>query len=339
MTKFNPFGYIFVLEEFLKDPSIYRKDDLIRVMKFIKENKTNPNCIDLIDKEINKKRDASVSPSHGGASAVTKQSGVKSDQTLRSEIEKFIETADGIMKKTIKRPSSNLLTVNIVSKIAAMAMIARDANREKLTADKNLDELIKTMPYLLEQLNKYKTALTSTTDETLKKNMKKNTEDIDKVIGFVTDASEKVKSNSNRKPETQVKPSVDFVEASTYETISILKEMLTTKDEGINIAAAKAILAAATAFAAIASLTLIDHTSTDNKIVQNGNKLAQNIFESALNSIYEKIEDSPGSGPDINIQIEETIEILKKLCTPKIMMEIFMKIIYLIEKPNTKVGL
>jgi hypothetical protein len=37
--------------------------------------------------------------------------------------------------------------------------------------------------------------------------------------------------------------------------------------------------------------------------------------------------------PDIIKRINETISVLKKMCTTENMMEIFMKIIYLIEKP------
>lgn len=54
MTNFNPFKYIFILEGFSEDHTIYDKEKLILIMDFIEANKATPGCISLIDKEIKK---------------------------------------------------------------------------------------------------------------------------------------------------------------------------------------------------------------------------------------------------------------------------------------------
>ena len=49
---FNPFKYIFILEGFLKDESLYDKDKLIHIMDFIEANKGKSDCIPRIDEEM-----------------------------------------------------------------------------------------------------------------------------------------------------------------------------------------------------------------------------------------------------------------------------------------------
>lgn len=66
MTKFNPFEYIFILEGFLNDKTLYDEGKLILIMNFIKANKNQGDCISLIDEEMKKigipAEDASVPP-------------------------------------------------------------------------------------------------------------------------------------------------------------------------------------------------------------------------------------------------------------------------------------
>jgi hypothetical protein len=66
MTKFNPFEYIFILEGFLNDKTLYDEGKLILIMDFIKANKNQGDRISLIDKEMknigNPDEGASVPP-------------------------------------------------------------------------------------------------------------------------------------------------------------------------------------------------------------------------------------------------------------------------------------
>lgn len=327
---FNPFMYILIFEEFLINSALYEKDKLIEFMNIIKDNQSNSSEIEKFIKSIESTEDQL-----GGATVST--------ETLYSESKLFIEKAEGIIKKTIETKDTDLdlLFNTIVQKIAAMAMIARDGDANRQTTDKNLSDLIETMPYLLEQLTDYKKRLIATTDTKLKENIKKQNEDIDKLISFVNIANEKVNNASKRADrDPKEKPEIEFVKESNDKTIEILTEMLTTPDNAINIAAAKAILASAIAFASVGCLTLIKHANrAQSNIVEDGKKLAKEILKKAIDSIYAKINKESiekQTDPDINKQIEETISILKKLCNPTNMTELFMEVVYFNEKSNAK---
>ena len=84
------------------------------------------------------------------------------------------------------------------------------------------------------------------------------------------------------------------------------------------------------------------------KIIEE-NKSNPNLIEGLIESIENTIEKQVNGGVttesntgnqtdlDINKQIEETISILKKMCTSKNMIELFMEVVYFNEKSNAKI--
>jgi hypothetical protein len=338
---FNPLMYIFIFEKIKTDlenglDSELDKKKLIEIIAIIKENKNEPDMIEarLISFYAEQPQDRPTS--RGGSS----------QEPLQTELKRFIDNAPNIINKIIPHTDSDLLIVNIASKIAAMARIARGDNANGV---RNLDELTKTIEYLLLQMTNYKTLLNKTTDETLNAKKEMNNQNIEALIMFVTDANKQVTASTR---ETSSGISVNFLKKTAGETIDKLKEMLTTNDVGVNIAAAKAILAAGCAIAAIAC---VSNTFSSNEIGKVGNQVTEGILKIAMNAIYESIaSDEPNDGPetvskkgpekdpetgskidaksDIKSQITEIISILKKMCNSTNMIELFMEIVYFNEK-------
>ncbi len=333
---FNPFMYIFIFEEFISNPALYDKDKLIEFMKNIEDNKENPDKIKEFLQNLNESQHGGANEPENGATEPPQSEITKS---LEIEIKDFIENAEGIIKKTTQKESSNLLYVNLVFKIAAMAIIARDAHANPEVSKNNLTEITKTPQYLLDQLTEYKNALPNTEDPELKKIMGTHIKNIDNLIDIVNAANQKVNDASKsdvRNPEE--KPSIDFVRESNDETIKILKEMLTTSDINLNIIAAKAILASACAFATISCLSRVKGTTTNvelNKTHENFKKESETILQKSIDIIYDAISTGSNADSEINEKINKTISILKKMCTPQNMIELFMEVLYFNEKSNS----
>lgn len=330
---FNPFKFIFTLEAFSKDSTLYDEVKLIRIINFIKDNKDKPDCIMLIDKEM-KNIIASRGGSSVGPTPPTGPTPSALDQTLDTDIKTFIENAEKIINKVILKPDSDLLIVNLSNKIPAMAIIARDMDNEVKRTETMLDQLTKTMDYLITALGDYKTVLLASNLKT-----EENKKNADKLLELANEAKAKVDltKESAKNPKTPIPEApIQFVNESNDKTIEILKEMLTTKEIPLNIAAVKGILAASVAFSAIACLSAIKPNIPRSEHVTNGRILVTQILTKSIIAIYEKIgsSDSKTDSTAIDTKINETISFLKKMCTPDNMMEIFMEIIYLIEKPQ-----
>lgn len=339
---FNPFKFIFTLEGFSTDHTLYDEVKLIRIMNFIKANKEKENPISLIDKEM---KDIGVltggmnvppgPPTDPPTDPPPTGPPPAPDQTLDVDIKAFIESAENIINGVTFQANSDKLIINLPSKIAAMAMIARDAENDVKRTEIMLDQLTNAMDYLITFLNNYKTVLIKSKLKT-----EKNQQNADDLLSLVNEAKQKV---DNAKKYTQnptasaPEASTKFVNESNEKTIEILKEMLTTDDKSLNIAAAKGILAASVAFSAIACLSYIKPDITRGNVVKDGEKLVTDILTKSMNAIYDKIGSSDSTDSTINKKITDTIEYLKKMCTPTNMMEIFMEIIYLIEKPQVSV--
>ena len=77
---FNPFMYIFIFEEFLSNPALYEKDNLIKLMNIIKDNQNN--LVEIQNKMGTIDSDNDPSPNSKSPSDPTSKS--PSDPTSKS---------------------------------------------------------------------------------------------------------------------------------------------------------------------------------------------------------------------------------------------------------------
>lgn len=323
MEKFNPFAYILILEECLKNPNVYEKDKLIKFMDVIKENKDQENFIEIITTEINKMNGGST------VDAIMK----------KDDIERNIERINVELKTTVENAINDIKNLNVNKLLGFITDFLSKAKKVKNLRD--LGDALLLTNYGLKYLIECQKVLHANS-ATLKEEFQDVESQLNSVIGIANKTSievEKFIASKKIPPDGNFYNSV-LKYATKYhkDGNNILKNILKTNIEEVNLAAAKSIMASCIALSVMTFLNIYDiddekftmYSSTIKKIIEDDLKLIANDEpELDVNP-----DTNPDTNPDINVLINDIITILKKKCTPQDMMDTFIEIVKIIDTPK-----
>ena len=329
--KFNPFEYILILDEFLKNPILYKnKEDTLKdIMNTIKDNKDEE--IETFIVNVEKKINETVGGATVDAFLTTEQVDANishiSDKNLKNMVENKIEHVSD---------NTNLVTPIDVTEIEAIIYgLTAAINQGKV--DENIDDILSLTNYGLKYLLECQSILQDKAS-TLGIDINKEMNEILNIINAIIREAKKFESEKIIPPDGNFDKILNDVEIYHKKTNETLKKILNIKDDELISVAAKAIMASSIIFSAFTYLS-IDPPKTYQNTTNSSNTI-KTIIEDDIKLIRNKsqstgeINSPSNSDSDINKSINDTIFILKQKCSSTHMMDTFVYVVEQLETAN-----